>query len=642
MCGIAGLHWADARADREGALAAMLRRLARRGPDSDGVFRAGDSFLGHRRLSIVDLSPQGRQPMVNETGDVALVCNGELYDYHGLREGLVARGHRFVSTSDSEVILHLYEEKGIACVDELRGMFAFAILDARTGEIHLARDRFGQKPLYWTERDGAFAFASEMGALLGCPFVRREIDPHGLSRYLCFYYVPSPTTILRGVHALEPGHVLTFSKGRVATRRYWSAADVLDRPVDVASYSRARFEDELDATLSETVRVHLNADVPVGAFLSGGVDSSGIVAHMSRWVPQAKTFCLVHDDPSYDERVWAAKVAAQFGTDHVEVPLHGGDSFDVSLMDFVTEIYGEPFGSPSAIAVHSVIQAMKGRVKCVLSGDGADELFAGYEDYEWLDRILRVQRVVPAALARRLRAWSFWKRLPRGGTIVRALERADWSIVDFLLFKKSFFSFAEQSELLAPALLAELDLEAESLYLHEKLSLHDARASFESLHRFHVIQQLPDYMLTKVDRASMGHSVEVRVPYVDHVLFERLCRAPASEKFDPRTPKPILKRVLARHLPHEILHRPKKGFAVHLESFLNDAFWEHLRALLADGDTKQWISVPVVERLASALRAGTLPEDERVRTMYRVWTVAVFLHWKQHLLAGAHSLDATS
>jgi asparagine synthase (glutamine-hydrolysing) len=283
MCGIAGFHLPDAGVDRERILAAMLDRIARRGPDSHGAFRAGDSFLGHRRLSIVDLSPQGDQPMFNETRDVALVYNGELYDYHGLRDGLVARGHRFASTTDSEVILHLYEEKGIDCVEELRGMFAFAILDLRSGAIHLARDRFGVKPLYWTASAGGFAFASELGALLACPLTGREVDLSALSRYLCFYYVPSPLSMLRGVQALEPGHVLSFhpGDGRVETRAYWRAADFLERPGD-AGFARARFEDELDALLAETVRVHLNADVPVGAFLSGGVDSSGIVAYMSR------------------------------------------------------------------------------------------------------------------------------------------------------------------------------------------------------------------------------------------------------------------------------------------------------------------------------------------------------------------------
>jgi asparagine synthase (glutamine-hydrolysing) len=610
----------------------MLARLARRGPDSQGAFRHGDSFLGHRRLSIVDLSPQGNQPMLNETGDVALVCNGELYDYHGLREGLVARGHRFVSQSDSEVILHLYEEKGIACVDELRGMFAFAILDTRSGEIHLARDRFGVKPLYWTARDGGFAFASELRALLACPLVEREIDRSALSRYLCFYYVPAPLSMVRGVEALEPGHVLTFRDGRVAKRAYWRASDFLDRSPADREFSRERFEDELDALLADTVRIHLNADVPVGAFLSGGVDSSGIVAYMSRFAPKAKTFCLVHENPDYDERVWAERVARHCGTEHVEVSLNAGERFEVGLLDFLVDVYGEPFGSPSAIAVHSVIQAMKGRVKCVLSGDGADELFAGYEDYARLQRIQRLQRVLPAAVARRLHAFDRFLRFPQGARIRRALDCAEWSILEFLHHVKGFFPFAEQAELLSSGTLAGLDLEREALYLREKLRLQDDRLSFENLYRFMVIQQLTDYMLTKTDRASMGHSVEVRVPYVDHVLFERLCQVPSSAKFDPAVPKPLLKQVLARHLPWEVLHRPKKGFAVHLEAFLGDAFWPHLGSLLHDGDAGEFFDVGAVEGLVSRLHAGGLATDERVRLMYKIWIVAVFLHWKRRVL----------
>lgn len=632
MCGIAGFHLEDGGIDRERVLAAMLDRLARRGPDAQGTFRAGDTFLGHRRLSIVDLSPQGNQPMFNETGDVALVYNGELYDYHGLREGLVARGHRFVSNTDSEVILHLYEEKGIACVEELRGMFAFAIHDARSGALHLARDRFGVKPLYWTQAGGDFAFASELFALLACPLVGREIDRSALSRYLCFRYVPAPLSMLRGVHALEPGHVLTFRDGRVETRAYWRAADLLDAQPDAAGFSRARFLDELDALLADTVRVHLNADVPVGAFLSGGVDSSGIVAYMSRLVPNAMTFCLAHDDPAYDERVWAERVARHCGTEHVEVRVNAGERFEIGLLDFLTEVYGEPFASPSAIAVHSVIQAMKGRIKCVLSGDGADELFGGYDDYARLARIQALQRRVPAPLARGLGAIAPLLRFPNGDRLRRAIERAQWDVADFVQYEKGYHPFAEQAGLLAPGVLAELDLEHEALYLREKLALRDVRPSFENLYRFFVLQQLTDYMLTKTDRASMGHSVEVRVPYVDHRLFELLCRAPASAKFDAATPKPLLKSVLERHLPHEVLYRAKQGFAIHLEAFLGDAFWPHLRDLLHDGDARDTFDVAAVERMVARLRSGSLDASARVRLMYQLWAVAVFLHWKRHVL----------
>jgi asparagine synthase (glutamine-hydrolysing) len=641
MCGIAGFHLSDAGVDRERVLAEMLARLARRGPDSQGTFRAGDSFLGHRRLSIVDLSPQGNQPMLNETGDVALVCNGELYDYHGLRESLVARGHRFVSQSDSEVILHLYEEKGIACVDELRGMFAFAILDARSGAIHLARDRFGVKPLYWTAERGAFAFASELRSLLAFPRVGRDVDLSALSRYLCFYYVPAPLSMVRGVQALEPGHVLSFTGGRVEQRAYWRASDFLDRAAPAAGFSRERYEDELDALLAESVRIHLNADVPVGAFLSGGVDSSGVVAYMSRVVPHAKTFCLTHDNPEIDERVWAAQVARHCGTEHVEVAVNAGERFEPALLDFLVEIYGEPFASPSAIAVHSVIQAMKGRVKCVLSGDGADELFAGYDDYARLARLRRLQGLLPAAVARPLESAARLLRFPGGERLRSAAQRAQWSFADFVYAEKGYFSFAEQSALLADGVLARLDLERESTYLRDKLGLRDDALDFENLYRFMVLQQLTDYMLTKTDRASMGHSVEVRVPYVDHVLFEHLCRAPASAKFDPAMPKPLLKRVLARHLPHDVLHRPKRGFAIDLQSFLGAAFWPHFDSLLHDGDAGDFFDPAAVARLVGPLRAGALGANERVRAMYKVWIVAVFLHWKRHVLdAGAPAASA--
>lgn len=632
MCGIAGFQQAQPHFERETVLARMLERLVHRGPDASGSFRSGDVFLGHRRLSIVDLSSEGNQPMFNEDGSVSIVYNGELYGYHELRADLEKKGHHFRSRSDTEVILHLYEERGVACVEDLRGMFAFALHDAKQGRLFLARDRFGIKPLYWSQAGGAFAFASELSALLECPWLAHEVDPQALSRYLCFFYVPAPLSMVRGVSMLEPGHTLVYEQGKVAIRSYWRAASFLDVDPDPRSFSPAEFDDELDALLADTVRIHLNADVPVGAFLSGGVDSSGIVAYMRRFVPRAQTFCLVHEDPEYDERSYAALVAERFGTDHVEVAVHGGEDFDVGLLDFLVDAYGEPMASPSAIAVHSVIQAMKGRVKCVLSGDGADEIFAGYEHYAWLERVRRLQGLLPRALARRLRPARRLLRFRQGERVARALERASWGIVDFLIHEKGFFGFDEQAQLLSDDLLAELDLEREALYLHDKLALPDDAPSNENLYRFMVLQQLTDYMLTKVDRASMAHSVEVRVPYVDHRVFELLCRAPASEKFDPALPKPILKRVLGRHLPAEVLHRPKKGFAVHLERFLGDSFWAHFRALLDHPSATEYFDRSALEGVARELRAERLSAAQRVRSMYRIWTLAVFLHWRQRLL----------
>jgi asparagine synthase (glutamine-hydrolysing) len=437
--------------------------------------------------------------------------------------------------------------------------------------------------------------------------------------------------MLRGVSMLQPGETLVYERGQVRIRSYWNAASFLDsepRP----DYSRREFEDELDDLLADTVRVHLNADVPVGAFLSGGVDSSGVVAYMRRFAPRAQTFCLVHDDPAYDERAYAARVAQQFGTDHVEVSVHGGEHFDVALLDFLVDAYGEPMASPSAIAVHSVIRSMKGRVKCVLSGDGADEIFAGYDLYAVLERTQRLQGVIPRALARRLLPLRRLLRFRQGERAARALERASWGIGDFLIHQRGFFGFAEQAELLSDDLVAGLDLEREALYLQDKLALRDDAPSNENLYRFMVLQQLADYMLTKVDRASMGHSVEVRVPYVDHRVFELLCRAPAAEKFDPALPKPILKRVLARHLPPDVLHRPKKGFAVPLERFLGDSFWEHFRALLDHPSTADYFDRPALERVARELEVAGPDPSTRVRSMYRIWTLTIFLHWRQRLL----------
>jgi asparagine synthase (glutamine-hydrolysing) len=250
-------------------------------------------------------------------------------------------------------------------------------------------------------------------------------------------------------------------------------------------------------------------------------------------------------------------------------------------------------------------------------------------------RIQQLQRMVPSGIARRLRGAAHLSRFAAGGERARrTLERAAWGITDFVCAEKGYFSFAEQSQLLADDVLARLELERESSYLREKLGLRDDALRFENLYRFMVLQQLTDYMLTKTDRASMGHSVEVRVPYVDHVLFEHLCRAPASAKFDPATPKPLLKRVLERHLPRDVIYRPKRGFAIDLQDFLGDAFWPHLDGLLHDRDAADFFAPAEVERLVRSLRSGALDANERVRAMYKVWTVAVFLHWKRHVLDG--------
>lgn len=629
MCGIAGFRREEEVQRSTQVLGRMLDRIARRGPDAQGTFRCGDVMLGHRRLSIVDLSPQGNQPMFNEDRTISIVFNGELYGYHELRSELIGDGHRFSSTSDTEVILHLYEKKGVDCVNDLRGMFAFALYDQPNDRLVLARDRLGIKPLYWSLAGGGLSFASELSALLECPWIPRDIDLHTLSRYLCFYYVPAPGSMLRDVSMLEPGQTLVYEQGRARLATYWDSAALLDAPRP-ERFSRADFDDEMDALLSDTVRVHLNADVPVGAFLSGGVDSSGVVAYMSRYVQGAKTFCLVHENPAYDERAYAAQVAKQYGTEHVEVSVHGGERFEVALLDFLVDVYGEPMASPSAIAVHSVIREMKGQVKCVLSGDGADEIFAGYDLYAKLERVRRLQRLVPPVLARRLAPAGRWLRFRHGARAARALEMAGWDILDFLAYEKGFFRFAEQSELLSDEVLADLELEREVSYLDQKLALHDRRTSDRNLYRFMVRQQLADYMLTKVDRASMGHSVEVRVPFVDHRVFELLCRVPDAEKFNPAVPKPILKRILERHLPKEILYRPKKGFAVHLEAFVGDAFWSHFHDLLAESN--DLFRRPFIEGLVGALRSGGLQGNQRIRAMYEIWLLAVFLHWRRRLL----------
>jgi asparagine synthase (glutamine-hydrolysing) len=567
MCGICGKLAIGpvARVDRR-EIAAMCAALHHRGPDDQGVHVEERIGLGAVRLSIIDVAG-GHQPLSNEDGTVWAVQNGEIYNYRALRDELADRGHRFATHSDTEVLVHLYEEHGDAFVDRLRGMFALAIWDARAGRLLLARDRLGIKPLFYAEHDGALWFGSEIKALLAAGLPRR-LDPVALHDYLSYDFVPGPNTMFDGITKLQAGHRLVWD-GALRVERYWDLppqpeADGVEGNVDaLAAQLRTRLEDAVAAAME--------SDVPVGAFLSGGLDSSIVVALMARLTDRpVQTFAVGFQEKSYNELPWARRVAEHCGT------LHHEEVIEPQVEDIIHSLVGafdEPFGDSSAVAAWVVAQSAAGRTKVVLSGDGGDEVFGGYVIYQ-ADRLAEIYRRLPPVLGE--------KAIP---SLVRRIPVSD-DKMSWDLKLRRFVEHARRDPLGAHGSWRTIFTEDMKTRLYNPrfpAARHDTldlpRAHFDSypgsdmLNRFIAVDtriSLVDDMLTKVDRTSMAHSLEVRVPLLDHHLVAWMSRIPSRYKVHgPRmTLKYLLKRAAAGLLPDEVIHRPKAGFHVPVPAWI--------------------------------------------------------------------------
>ena len=570
MCGIAGLF--DLRGERSydrALVEAMNRVMEHRGPDEGGIHEEPGVLLGHRRLSIIDIA-SGQQPLFNEDGSVVIVYNGEIYDYDALADELRARGHRFRTHSDTEVIVHAWEEWGEACVGRLRGMFAFAIWDRNRGSLFLARDRLGIKPLHWAELpDGTLAFASELKSLMQLPGLDRSLEPEAVEEYLALGYVPEPRTIFRGARKLEPGHALLLERGsrRPAPRQYWDLHFDPDTSLDEEAAAG-----ELVDRLREAVAIRMVAEVPLGAFLSGGVDSSAVVAMMAQIERHKKvrTCSIAFDDPRYDEAGFAARVAARYATDHYVQTV---DPERIPPLDLFARLYDEPFADSSAIPTYRLCELARQKVTVALSGDGGDENLAGYRRHRWHALEERIRGRLPGAL-----------RAPVFGILARLYPKMDWG-PRVLRAKSTFQALAR------PSLAAYLhsvsvipDELRRGLYNqgfrrdlqgYEALEVfrrHDRNAPRDDpLSRIQYIDiktYLPGDILTKVDRASMAHALEVRVPILDHHLVEWMATLPSDLKLRGREGKYVFKKALEPHLPADVLYRPKMGFAVPMARWL--------------------------------------------------------------------------
>ena len=575
MCGIAGIfEYQNGQAVSPELLDAMLAIIRHRGPDDQGVHLEGPLGLGMRRLSIIDLAG-GHQPIFNETGDVVIVFNGEIYNYVELREDLRRRGHTFATASDTEVIVHLYEEMGTDCLQELRGMFAFALWDRRRQELFIARDRLGIKPLYYTEAGGRLIFGSEIKSILLHPAVTARLDPAALSNFLSLRYVPAPQTLFQGIHALPPGYSLICNQEGLRVGPYWDLSFPDGQGWD---RSEAEYMEELEALLTESVRLRLRSDVPFGAFLSGGVDSSLVVALMSQFLDEpVKTFSVgFHSDPpGQDELPFARQVAQQFSTDHHEIlvaPHHVSD-----LAEKVTWHLDLPLADQATLAVYMVSELAARHVKMVLSGEGGDELFAGYARYSG-ERFSPLFQRMPAGL--RSLALGLTGRLPglrRPKLALYALSQPD-EVTRFLHWFP-LFNQEMKAQLLAGGFRQRLNGGVSSDHVFgQALARTDARMP---LHRMLYVDTklwLPDYLLLRGDKMSMANSLEARVPLLDHKLVEFAAALPPHMKLRRMTRKYLLKRVASTLLPDSIVHRKKKGFPIPIY----DWFRRELRPFVRD------------------------------------------------------------
>ncbi len=585
MCAIAGILdlYRHAEIDTE-----LLRQMTdiqqHRGPDGRGMHHEPGLGLGHRRLAIIDLAG-GQQPLFNENHTVAVVFNGEIYNFAVLKRTLEQYGHIFRTHCDTEVIVHAWEQWGEACVGHFRGMFAFAVWDRKQQCLFLARDRLGVKPLHYAcLADGQVVFASEIKALLLHEGVRRELDPLAIEEYFAYGYVAEPRTIFQQVRKLEPGYTLLLRKGfePLAPRRYWDVPFRLHPVASDANYA-AHCEDELLARLREAVHIRMVAEVPLGAFLSGGVDSSAVVAMMAQLSSQPVNTCsIAFDDARYDESTYAHMVAQRYHTRHhcQTVRQH-----DADLIDELAALYDEPFADSSALPTYRVCQLARQRVTVALSGDGGDENLAGYGRYRGHLREERWRAMLPLGLRAplfgalgRLYPKADWAPRPlRAKTTLQALARDSTAAYFHTV---AIMTDAQRQRLFSPALRNALGGYHAVDVMRRHAANSPAQDALSMVQYLDLKTYLPGDILTKVDRASMAHGLEVRSPLLDHQLVEWLSGLPPAFKLRGDTGKHLFKRALGPYLPHDLLYRRKMGFSVPLADWLRGPLRARLQASL--------------------------------------------------------------
>ena len=617
MCGIAGFTDVTARAgtlevDRQ-RVKAMCEVMRHRGPDDEGFYVESGVALGMRRLSIIDLAG-GHQPIHNEDRTVWVVFNGEIYNYVELRETLAAAGHRFSTSSDTETIVHGYEEWGDGVFSRLRGMFGIALWDTRTNTLLVARDRPGIKPIYYGEAGGRLFFGSEAKCLLVNPEIDRELDPAALDHYLAYLYTPRDRAIFRGMRKLPPGHFLKVHDGRVQVQRYW------ELPVgETFRGSQADALEQLEHTLGDAVRSHMVSDVPLGAFLSGGIDSSVVVALMAKAAGRpVKTFSIGFEEAKYNELPHARKVAAHLGTEHYEFVVRPDA---LGILDRLIWHFDEPFADSSAIPTWYVSEMARRHVTVVLSGDGGDELFGGYDRYLPHPRVASFDRIAPGV--GRAVAAATWRALPHGVRGKNFLRHVARDPQGRYLDSMTLYHRDERESLLSPDVVRRLgEWDAEAYFSIPFARLRDLPFA-EQMMAFDFETYLPEDCLTKVDRMSMAHSIESRVPLLDHRVVEFAASLPASLRIQGDRRKHLLKQLAFRLVPRELLDRPKQGFGVPIGHWFRGSLRDVFGDILGSPDARQrgYFNYGFVDRVLAEHLSGRRDHS------LRLWQLLVFELW---------------
>jgi asparagine synthase (glutamine-hydrolysing) len=611
MCGIVGVLSLNGTLIAREDIQNMCAAIVHRGPDDEGLYVAPGVALGMRRLSIIDLE-SGHQPISNEDGSVWVVFNGEIYNFEALRQTLESRGHRFRTRTDTEVIAHLYEDHGPELVNHLRGMFAFAVWDQRRRRLLLARDRLGIKPLYYGEVNGRLIFASELKAILSLPEVDRHLDWTAVNHLFTSLTTPSSRSIIRGIRKLEPAHVLIADQNKpLRLSRYW---DVVFEPNHRSTPEE--LAEELRQLIDESIRIHMVSDVPVGAFLSGGIDSSVVVARMARQTARpVQTFSIGFNEKAYDELPYARRVASAFSTEHHELIV---DPDIRNVLDDLVWHLDEPFGDPSAIPTFLVSRMAAEKVKVVLSGDGGDELFAGYDKYRVEQREQRLPRL-PATLRAALRRTAL--RMPeamRGRNFLYHYGLSGWQRY---LDSSTFFRPQAKERLFQPEVFAEFANEDAWHDQHRWLS--QCKGSWLSAIQYLDLKSyLPLDILTKVDRMSMAHSLEARVPLLDHKLVEFAATIPPHLSLNGNGGKDLFRRAMRTILPDDVLDRPKHGFAVPLSHWFRGGLEGFVRDVLLSQRSRERgiLNASYIHKLLHRQQRGR-PLD------FQIWTLLSFELW---------------
>ena len=632
MCGITGSIWTNnsRRISRE-QLGNMTASLSHRGPDDVGHYylehdaaldNPGIAF-GFRRLSIIDLQT-GQQPITNEDESVWLIFNGEIYNYQQLKSELLAEGHQFRTNSDSEVIVHLYEKYGTQMFRYLNGMFALAIWDNRKKQLLLGRDRLGQKPLYYCQQSDRLLFASELKSLIASNEVEQTINPRALDHYFIYQYVPHPLCIYQGVKKLPPGHYGIFEQGELKVEKYWQPDFN-----KTTSLSPIEIQSKIDELLNDSVKLRLQSDVPLGAFLSGGVDSSILVALMQKHASrQVKTFSIGFPVKQYDESSYARQVAKHLKTEHHELIV---EPSAVEVLPSLAQHYDEPFSDRSCIPTWYVAQFTREHVTVAVSGDGGDELFAGYPRYKAIDLGHKIDRITPLKFL--LTLPQIQKILPYGSKykgffrrLKRFLRSLHYSPAYRYLDWINIFPYANRLQFYTDEFQSCLEDHDPAEFITQAWQLAANRSPISKASLGDLVTYLPCDLNTKVDIASMAHSLECRQPFLDHRLVEFAAQIPAALKFHRGVGKQILKKTFHELLPENIWNRPKMGFGVPLDSWFRQELREQTYDSLLSASAKchQWINAWQIEILLKEHMTRKRDHSSRL------WSLVTLENWLQH------------